>query len=67
MMRDETGEAWRDPIVAEVRAAREALLEEAGDDLHALCEMLRSRQSKTGRQVVRREPRRIQQAPGEAA
>jgi len=63
----EAREAWRDPIVAEVRAAREALLEEAGYDLHTLCEILRSRQSRVGRAVVRREPRRIEKAAGEVA
>ncbi len=60
-------EVWLDPIVAEVRAAREALLAEAGYDLHTLCENLRARQAQVGRQVVRREPRRIADATGEAA
>lgn len=48
---------WQDPIVAEVRAAREALLEEVGYDLHALCEKLRERQRTEGRAVVRHSPR----------
>ncbi len=63
----ESDKPWVDPIVSEVRAAREALLAEAGYDLHKLCEMLRTRQSAAGRRVVRREPRRIPRSPGEAA
>lgn len=60
-------EVWQDPIVAEVRAAREALLAEAGYDLHTLCQNLRLRQGQVGRKVVRREPRRITGTTGEAA
>ncbi len=60
-------ELWQDPIVAEVRAAREALLAEAGCDLHTLCENLRTRQAEVGRKVVRREPRRVGGTTGEAA
>lgn len=53
----EDGEPWRDPIVAEVRAAREALLAAVGYDLHALCEQLRERQATEGRPVTRLSPR----------
>ena len=60
-------EPWVDPIVAEVRAAREALLAEANFDLHTLCERLRARQEAAGRQVVRREPRRVSRAAGDVA
>ena len=35
---------WRDPIVAEVRAAREALYAEAGYDIHELCRRLQEKQ-----------------------
>ena len=55
-------EPWVDPIVAEVRTAREALLADAGYDLHVLCERLRARQDAAGRKVVRREPRRVTRA-----
>ena len=55
-------EPWVDPIVAEVRAAREALLADASYDLHVLCERLREKQVAAGRKVVRRRPRRVTQA-----
>lgn len=54
---------WVDPIVADVRAIRQALLADAGYDLHLLCDRLRDRQASAGRKVVRREPR---QAAGTA-
>lgn len=50
---------WRDPIVAEVRAARVALLAEAGYDLHALCERLRQQTVDEGREPIRRPPRPV--------
>ena len=37
-------ETWNDPIVAEVRAAREAYAEEMHYDLAAICADLRRRQ-----------------------
>ena len=52
-------EQWVDPIVTEVRTAREALLAKAGYDLHTLCELLRAKQTAANRKVVRREPRRV--------
>ena len=60
-------EPWVDPIVAEVRAARAALLAEANFDLHTLCEHLRESQAKSGHRVVRLEPRRVGRPTGEAA
>jgi hypothetical protein len=48
---------WSDPIVAEVRAAREALLAEANYDLHSLCEFLRRREALKVRATVSRSPR----------
>lgn len=54
-------EPWVDPIVAEIRTAREALLADAGYDLHVLCERLRKMQVAADRKVVRREPRRVTQ------
>ena len=38
-------ETWNDPIVAEVRAAREAYAEEMHNDLAAICADLRRRQA----------------------
>jgi hypothetical protein len=46
---------WRDPIVAEVRAAREALYAEAGYDIHEFCRRLQERQ-KASRAVVSQSP-----------
>lgn len=40
---------WRDPIFAEVRAAREKLLAEAGFDLEILGRQLRESQERSGR------------------
>lgn len=45
--------AWRDPIVAEVRRAREELFAAAGHDLHQLCDELRQRQEKSGHPLIR--------------
>lgn len=58
-------EPWQDPIVAEVRQAREALFAAAGYDLDVFCEQLRARQQAEGRQGIRRAPRRIQPAPAQ--
>ena len=63
----DTKEPWVDPVVAEVRAAREALLVEVDYDLHKLCEMLRAHQTQAGRRVTSRGPRRITYVSGEAA
>ena len=65
----EEHERWEDPIVAEVRRAREELFAAAGYDLDELCRQLRERQQKEGRHAVTRPPRRPQRqetasAPG---
>ena len=46
-------ETWHDPIVEEVRSAREAYAERLGFDVRAICEDLRRRQSESGHPVVR--------------
>ena len=43
---------WEDPIVTEVRSAREALLAASGSDLEKLCRRLRQEQQASGRRVV---------------
>ena len=48
-------EAWIDPIVAEVRQAREALFAEANYDIHEFCRRLAARQATSGHPVVKRE------------
>ena len=53
----EPAPADEDPVVAEVRAAREALFAEAGFDLEALGRLLRERQAAAGRAGVVLSPR----------
>ncbi len=48
---------WIDPLVAEVHAARERIVDAVGGDLHALCEQLRAREAAAGRIPVRHPPR----------
>ena len=45
---------WVDPIVAEVRAEREALFAEAGYDIYEFCRRLREREETSGHPIVRR-------------
>jgi hypothetical protein len=52
-----------DPVVAEVRAAREALFAEAGFDLEALGRLLRERQAAAGRSGVVLPPRAPDASP----
>lgn len=58
---------WRDPIVAEVRTARERLFAEAGYDLETLGRQLRESQATSGRPVITLPPRRPGGQHGEAA
>jgi hypothetical protein len=58
---------WVDPIVAEVRAARVALLAAAGYDLERLAERLRQEQASSGRRVMTFPPRAPASTTGEAA
>ena len=46
--------AWQDPIVAEVRAARQALFAAAGCDIREFCRRLRAEQDVSGHRVVTR-------------
>ena len=45
---------WRDPIVAEVRKAREALFAESNYDIHEFCRRLAKRQAGSGHPIVKR-------------
>ena len=49
---------WEDPIVAETRALRNEMMNEAGNDLDALYEYLIGEQEKYRDRLVRLEPRR---------
>lgn len=55
-MNDErsSADAWSDPIVAEVREAREALFAEADYDIYEFCRRLAARQETSGHDVVKR-------------
>ena len=64
---EERSQRWEDPIVSEVRKAREALFAEADYDLEKLSQRLRQEQSGSGRQIVTRSPRRPNHRKGEAA
>jgi hypothetical protein len=61
------GAPWRDAIVAEVRAARVALLAAAGYDLDRLAERLRQEQASSGHRVVTLPPRAPSPSTGEPA
>ena len=53
---------WKDPIVEEVRAHREAHAEKFDYDLAAICRDLRQQQAESGRKVVSLRARRVQPA-----
>lgn len=56
---------WTDPIVNEVREAREAIAREFDYDLRRLIDDLRHEQAQGGRRVVRLEPRGAATAVGD--
>ena len=45
-------EAWKDPIVEEVRAVREAYAKRFDYDVRAICQDLRNRQKKGEHEIV---------------
>ena len=59
-------EVWHDPIVAEVRQAREALFAEANYDIYEFCRRLSARQAGSGHSVVKRGSTSIEDSFGEA-
>jgi hypothetical protein len=54
---EQDAKPWEDPIVAEVRSAREALLAASDYDLGELCRRLRQEQQAGGRTVMTLSPR----------
>ncbi len=50
-----------DPIVAEVRAVRDRLAAECGNDLREMFRQIREYQAKSGLRYVRYPPRRMQE------
>lgn len=53
---------WRDPIVDEVRAAREAYAKRFNYDLDAIYHDLKEQEKKSGKQTVSFSPRRVEAA-----
>ena len=51
--------ATRDPIVEEVRAARDAIAREFDYDIERIGRVMQERQAKSGRPVVRLPPRLV--------
>ena len=51
-------ERWEDPIVAEVRKAREKIFASAGYDLDQLGEQLNDQMKREGRAAISRAPQR---------
>ena len=49
-----SAEVWNDPIVAEVRQARESLFAEANYDIYEFCRRLSKKQATSGHRVVKR-------------
>lgn len=54
-MTDEPTDAkpWHDPIVAEVRQARQALFAEANYDVREFCRRLSARQEASGHKIIK--------------
>jgi biopolymer transport protein ExbD len=48
-----------DPIVVEVRAARDALAKESDYDIEKLAQSIKAREVQSGREVVRLAPRKV--------
>lgn len=55
----------KDPIVEEVRKAREAHAAECGHDLAAICRDLKRIEQECGHEIVSRPPRRLRSASGQ--
>jgi hypothetical protein len=60
-------EAWHDPIVAEVREARETLFAEANYDIYEFCRRLSDRQAHSGHSVVKRSSVSLENSRADAA
>ena len=58
-------DTWQDPIVAEVRKAREALFAEADYDIFELCRRLSDKQASSGHTVVKRGGAAVEESLGE--
>lgn len=50
---------YSDPIIAEIRAIRDAMAKDCGYDMEKLAQVLKAHEAQSGRKVVRRPPKRI--------
>ena len=50
---------FRDPIVEEVRAIREAFAKEHGFDIHSIVQALQQEEARSGRRVLSLRPKRV--------
>jgi hypothetical protein len=50
---------WKDPVVEEVRAIRDAYAARFNYDIEAMCRDLREEEARSGREVVSLPPKRI--------
>lgn len=60
---------WKDPVVEEVRAIRDAYAARFNYDIEAMCRDLREEEARSGREVVALPPKRIvsvEKKPGAA-
>ena len=53
---------WRDPIVEEVRAIREAYSQRFNNDLKAIHRDLKAQEQASGKKLIRLPPRRIKES-----
>ena len=51
---------WKDPVVEEVRAIRDAYAKQFNYDLEAICRDLKEQEAKSGWEVVSLPPKRIE-------
>ena len=56
---------WKDPVVEEVRAIRDAYAREFNYDIEAICRDLRAHEAESGHPVVALPPKRIAPTKGE--
>jgi hypothetical protein len=54
---------WKDPVVEEVRAARDEYARRFDYDIEAICRDLRAQEAESGREVVSLPPKRIPLIP----
>ena len=51
---------WKDPVVEEIRAVRDAYAKRFNYNIDAICEDLRRQEKESGRELVTLKPRRLE-------